>query len=299
VKYARNAKLKRRIQVAETPLVKHAMVESIKIYRRTAGAAILGGAILLTSACSALPGESSTPTPEVTASPPASPAASPAASKPSSIPATLQRAGVEFTGRILSNSKGSYPEVTLNESSPLMKWSESKNNAEKGITAGWTKQDVEKAQQFASRFMLTKIIDGPANGDPSYANRWVKENKDLLHPQFRDDMVASATANGDDSLLVKESWHSEEGGNYGYVYDDSTPRIKALDISIDSSSNVSDRGMYFNYSGSYVMNTASDNGPSEQYTDVQNIGISVIKEGGEFYIAGVFHAMNTDAIPSR
>lgn len=282
----------------EIPQVKHAMVESIKSCKRTAVAALLGGAILLTSACSALPGENSTPAPEVTASAPASPAASHAASKPSSVPATLQRAGVEFTGRILSNSKGSYPEVTLNESSPLMKWSESKNNAEKGITAGWTKQDVEKAQQFASKFMLTKIIDSPANGDPSYANQWVKENEDLLHPEFRDEMVASATADGDDSLLVKESWHSEEGGNYGYVYDDSTPRIKALDISIDSSSNVSDKGMYFNYSGSYVMNTTSDNGPSEQYTDAQNIGIAVIKEGGELYIAGVFHATNSATTPS-
>lgn len=270
------------------------MIEPITSYKRTVIAALLVGALFGTSACVGLPGESSsTPAAEVVASP-ISPSASPAASKPPSIPSALQNVGVEVTGKTLSNSKGSYPEITLNEKSPLMQWNESKHDADTGIPAGWTKKDVEEAQQFASKFMVTKMIDSPANGDHSFTDQWIKENKDLLHPDYRNELIASAMSEDNDTFIFKETWHSKaNANNYGYVYDGVSPRIKILDLNIVSSENVSDKAIFFDYDGFYIMNATSDSGPSEQYTHVENIGMSVIKEEGKFYIAGIFTTINT------
>lgn len=300
--------------MAEIPLVKHPMVESIRIYRRTAGAAILGGAILLTSACSALPGESSTPAPEVTASALASPAASPVATTAGpSVSAKIEAErkankkvrdeslsllkinGVDVTDKLVKTAKGEYPQIVVKKNGKYAKFDSSKHSG--GLPNGWTKKDASKAQAFGMNFMLQEVVDSPVGGTADQVDaefeKWKKRNASKFHPEVRSDFLSS---DADENVPARDwqNYGDFAAANYQYPYDGVTPRVRSVNVTLTKSQQ-HHGGIYFEYTGTFTMNGQSRTNKNILETSDTKLSYTVAKSDGKYVIGGIQYDFSIDS----
>lgn len=282
-------------------------------FQRSTVAALLGGAILLTSACSTLSSGGELSTPEVTASSP-SPAASPSSSPASpSISSALDAErkankkmrdesksllkinGIDVTDKLVKTANGEYPQIAVNKNGKYAKFNSSKHSG--GLPAGWTKKVAGEAQAFGMNFLLQEVIDSPVGGtagqvDAEYS-KWKKRNGSKFHPEVKDGYIeADAEANVD--IRDWQNYGEFATADYMYPHDGVTPRVKSVNMTLNKSQEFRG-GIYFEYTGSISMNGQSTKNRNIVETSAIDLSYTVLKIDGKFVIAGDAYKYSFDS----
>jgi hypothetical protein len=281
--------------------------------KRTLPAVMVTGLLLFTTACGTAEAEPDKvrSTPSVTKSVDAGQSA-PAASESDApgkdtvdkdeIVASLVADGLKPNGASLSNKNGSWAQVEFTDDAHVL------GTPVTELPEGWTNQDAADATELAMNFLVQDIIDTPLNGDWSEDAKagWVKDSAIKLMPSMREEFIPyfiGGTSGVDESIVMDNGyWQTDEdytfhagdpsyaSVNYGYVYEEDTPRLKGMDIGIDTVSVDEFNALRLEFSGTYTFVATSDLGVHDEVGEIEGY-IAVIKDNGALFISGV----STDA----
>lgn len=278
---------------------KNTLPQTLARYRRTTLASVAMFSIALTSACGSTPPQNNnentsspiattapaTPSEEATVKPTETAKPSPTQEVKTKEIQALEKNGISL-GKIKNVSDGSYPSYKVSKESALSKYDPSKQIG--GMPDGWSNSDMKEAHLYASNFLMNSVLnnEGRTNFDKN-KGELIKSISKEVSPEFKKPMLDILKSN-DTTLLPKDIFSTPEYKGYTLVNDGKTPRIKNVDIKINSSQSWNGDN-YIEYSGTYTLSAVnSKTGVHRDIDAKMKYGLTIKKSGESKYkISGI------------
>lgn len=272
-------------------------------HRALAASAILGLSLAGLTACSAAdPAQGNAPTPAVSSSAAeakAEPTVDPklVAAQERNAPTRkesiklLKADGIVVTDKLISTPDGKFPMLEVSKDSKYAKFTSEKH--ENGLPKGWTYKDADAAQRFGMNFMLQDIWDSTIHGMGKVSKNEVDAWNVHTSKKMTKELKNVKGYDRRDKTTPWMDWDDFKAAGYTYLYDESTPRIRSVNLKKKRSVNW-EGGMFFEYAGTIDWNASTDTKPGI----VENIKVkqdlTVKKVNGKFLVDSWDSRWDTD-----